>query len=412
MSTFIALQPCFDRQERVRAYAVAYRTRLPLELTDDADPAAATLAAVLDALLREGLPRVTGGQPGLLRLSRAQLGDPQVRRLDPAAVLLVVDGSADAQAPMVAGAARVLASAGYGLALEAPPEGPLSPALAECARLVVLDVVGASPAKAATRVQAAKALGKPVLVRNAPPGSTVAEWSGVGAAMVQWAALAAAPRREAPAGTRVNDANALKLLGALRDPKVHDAVLEDGFKRDLALSYELLKLVNSAAVAGREVYSIGHAIRLLGRETIHRRLATLVLRSLGDRGVRGELAHRALVRGRFCELLAEEAGVAKAAGPLFTTGFLSLLPDLLGIPVTELKHRVTLAPDVRDAIEHRADFYGAMLALVESWEGERWDGVLVRAAAEGLAEEPLAARYLAAVAWAREQMGVPAAAAA
>jgi EAL and modified HD-GYP domain-containing signal transduction protein len=245
----------------------------------------------------------------------------------------------------------------------------------------------------------------PVCIRNAPPGSTVADWTGVGAALVQWAALAAAPRREAAHASRVNDANALKLLGALRDPKVHDTVLEDGFKRDLALSYELLKLVNSAAVAGREVYSIGHAIRLLGRETIHRRLATLVLRSLGDRGVRGELAHRALVRGRFCELLADEAGVPKAAGPLFTTGFLSLLPDLLGIPVADLKHRVTLAPDVRDAIEQRADFYGAMLALVEAWEGERWDGVLVRAAAEGLAPEPLAARYLAAVAWAREQMG-------
>ncbi|MCU0623881.1 MAG: HDOD domain-containing protein [Gemmatimonadaceae bacterium] len=405
MSTFIALQPCFDRQERVRAYAVAYRTRLPLELTDGADPAAATLAAVLEALLREGLPRVTGGQPGLLRIARSQLGDPQLRRLDPSSVLLVVDGTADAQAPVVAGAARVLAAAGYGLALDMPAEGPVSPALAECAKLAIVDVVGASPARVGDRLAAARALGMPVCIRNAPPGSTVADWTGVGAALVQWAALAAAPRREAAHASRVNDANALKLLGALRDPKVHDTVLEDGFKRDLALSYELLKLVNSAAVAGREVYSIGHAIRLLGRETIHRRLATLVLRSLGDRGVRGELAHRALVRGRFCELLADEAGVPKAAGPLFTTGFLSLLPDLLGIPVADLKHRVTLAPDVRDAIEQRADFYGAMLALVEAWEGERWDGVLVRAAAEGLAPEPLAARYLAAVAWAREQMG-------
>ena len=389
----------------MRAYAVAYRTRLPLELTDDADPAAATLAAVLDALLGEGMPRVTGGQPGLLRVSRLQLGDPQLRRLDPASVVLVVDGAADAQAPMVAGAARVVADAGYGLALEVPADAPLSPALLESARLLVVDVVGAAPARVAPRLRELKALGKPVLVRNAPPGSVVGDWMGAGASMVQWAALAAAPRREAPGASRVNDANALKLLGALRDPKVHDTVLEDGFKRDLALSYELLKLVNSAAVAGREVYSIGHAIRLLGRETIHRRLATLVLRSLGDRGVRGELAHRALVRGRFCELLADEAGVPKAAGPLFTTGFLSLLPDLLGIPVTDLKHRVTLAADVRDAIEQRAEFYGAMLALVEAWEGERWDGVLVRSAAEGLAPEPLAKRYLAAVAWAREQMG-------
>jgi EAL and modified HD-GYP domain-containing signal transduction protein len=383
-----------------------------LELTHVADAAAQSLGAVLDALVAHGLPRVTGGQPGLLRVSRLQLADPQLRRLDPASVVLCIDGAADAQAPIVAGAARVLASAGYGLALDLPADGPVSPALVESAQLVVVDVVGASPARASARVQAAKAIGKPVLVRNAPPGSSIADWVEAGAAMVQWAALAATPKRESSQVARVNDANALKLLGALRDPKVHDSVLEDGFKRDLALSYELLKLVNSAAVAGREVYSIGHAIRLLGRDTIHRRLASLVLRSLGDKGVRGELAHRALVRGRFCELLADDAGVPKAAGPLFTVGFLSMLPDLLGIPATDLKHRVTLAPDVRDAIEQRADFYGAMLALVECWEGERWDGVLVRAAAEGLAPEQLAGRYLSAVAWAREQIGTSTAVAA
>jgi len=412
MSTFIALQPCFDRQERVRAYAVAYRTRLPLELTDGADPAAATLSAVLDALLREGLPRVTGRQPGLLRIARAQLADPQLRLLDPASVMLVVDGVTDGMARLVAGAARALAAAGYGIALEVPAGIAVSPALAECASLVIVDVLGASPDRAAPRLTAARAVGLPICVRNAPPGSPLADWMRVGAAMVQWVALAAAPRREDAQGSRINDANALGLLGALRDPKVHDTVLEDGFKRDLALSYDLLKLVNNAAVGGREVYSIGHAIRLLGREAIHKRLATLVLRSLGDRGVRGELAHRALVRGRFCELLAEEAGVPKAAGPLFATGFLSLLPTLLGIRPTDLRHHVPLAPDVRDAIEHRADFYGMMLGLVESWEGERWDGVLVRAAAEGMAEAPLAARYLAAIGWAREQLagGVAAAA--
>lgn len=387
------------------AYAVGYRARLPVELTDAVDPGARALGAVLDALLAEGVPRVTGGQPGLLRIARAQLGDPQLRRLDPASIVLVVDGTADASATVAASAARVLAQAGYGIALDAPADATLSPALVEFARLAVVDVMGAAPARGAAVVGAAKTSGLPVLVRNAPPGSTAQDWAAVGAAMVQWAALAATPRREDPNAARVNDANALKLLGALRDPKVHDTVLEDGFKRDLALSYELLKLVNSAAVAGREVYSIGHAIRLLGREAIHRRLASLVLRSLGDRGVRAELAHRALVRGRFCELLADEAGIPKAGGPLFTVGFLSMLPELLGIPVTDLKHRVTLAPDVRDAIEHRAEFYGAMLGLVEAWEREQWDGVVVRAAAEGIAPEPLAARYLASVAWAREQLG-------
>lgn len=396
MSILLALQPCLDRHEHVRAYAVGVR------LVHEGGTS--TFASVLDVLLAEGMARVTGGHPALLRIDRAQLREPSLRRLSPAQAMFVVDGTADADAVMDAAAAGALADAGYGLVVELPAAGPVSPALVEHAKLLLLDVGGAAPSRMAPQIASARTLGRPVLVRNAPPTSTAGDWGLVGAGLVQWAALAAAPRRERGGATQINDANALKLLGELRDPRLHDSVLEEGFKRDLGLSYELLKLVNSAAVAGREVYSIGHAIRLLGREVIHRRLATLVLRSLGDRGMRAELAMRALVRGRFCELLADEAGVSKAAAPLFTTGFLSLLPDLLGIPVSDLHHRVTLAPDVRNAIEHRAEFYGAMLGLVEAWEGERWDGVLVRAAAEGLAVERLAGCYLAAVGWAREQL--------
>lgn len=412
MSTLVALQPCFDRDERVRAYAVGYRTRLPLELSDTADPAAASLKAVLDALFAEGVARVTGGQPGLLRVPRHQLADPQLRRLDPGAMLLLVDGTNDPASGLAAFAARPLADAGYGLVLEVPADGGVSAALLEWSRYLLVDVAGAPAARVSARIAALRTLGLPIIVRNAPPLSTSAEWEAAGASLVQWAALAASPKRVEQAGKGINDANALRLLGSLRDPKVHDAVLEEGFTRDLALSYELLKLVNSAAVTGREIYSIGHAIRLLGRDVIYQRLASLVLRSLGDRGVRAELSHRALVRGRFAEQMADEVGIPKAAGPLFTVGFLSALPDLLGVPKYDLGRHVPLAPDVRSAIEHHADFYGSMLALVEAWEAERWDGVLVRCAAEGISPDGLASRYLRAVSWARTQMTGPMAAAA
>jgi EAL and modified HD-GYP domain-containing signal transduction protein len=296
-------------------------------------------------------------------------------------------------------------ASGYRIAVEQPLVGDIASELAAVAHMIVVDARGLGPVHCAQVLVTARQWGRDVLVRNASPGTPIAGWVLGGASSVQWISHPALAKADVPRPPSVNDATALRLLGSLRDPKVHDGVLEDAFRTDLALSYELLKLVNNAAVAGREVWSIGHAIRLLGRDIIHQRLATIVLRSLGDRGTRAELAHRSLVRGRFCELLADDAGLARARGPLFAVGFLSILPDLLGIPVAKLGDYVPLAPDVRDAIVSRADFFGMILSLVEAYESERWDGVLVRCEAEGIPPEHLADRYLSSVMWAREQLG-------
>lgn len=412
MSHFVTLQPCFDRGERVRAYEVAHR---PVGAASGGiggggaggGGAASGVGPLLDALLAIGVGEVTGGQPALIPVAREQLGEPELRGLPPGAGMLVVDATDDPWAPWTAEVLRALGQAGVPTAARMPLRGEASAAVLAQARLVVLDVGTATPAAARARLGAARATGLPVLARQAAPGTTAAGWAEAGATLVQWGTLSVAPRRGGGGrGPSANDANALRLLGALRDPRVGDRDLEDGFKRDLALSYDLLRLVNSAAVAGREIHSIGHAIRLLGREVIHRRLATVVLRSLGDGGVRGEVAARALLRGRFCESMAEVAGMPKAGGPLFTVGFLSLLPELLGIPTGELGRHVPLAADVRDAIERRAGFYGAILSVAEAWEGEDWDLVRAGCAEAGLDAAALAARYLKAVAWGRAQLGL------
>jgi EAL and modified HD-GYP domain-containing signal transduction protein len=57
-----------------------------------------------------------------------------------------------------------------------------------------------------------------------------------------------------------------RLLKKIRDPKATDPEIEDILRRDVALSYKLLRMVNSAAFGGREIWSIGHALRLLGRD--------------------------------------------------------------------------------------------------------------------------------------------------
>jgi EAL and modified HD-GYP domain-containing signal transduction protein len=194
-----------------------------------------------------------------------------------------------------------------------------------------------------------------------------------------------------------------RLLKMVRDPRAHDLEIEDVLRRDVALSYKLLRMVNSAAIGGRDIWSIGHALRLLGREQVARWLGLLLVTDTPRGGVRGELMHLALVRARMCELLADASGIPRARGSLFLVGMLSVLDQLLETPMEMLADSMELAPDVRSALLRREDFYGAVLGLVESYEQGWWDQVDSLAGSVGVSPIALAPMYLEALGWATEQ---------
>ena len=194
-----------------------------------------------------------------------------------------------------------------------------------------------------------------------------------------------------------------RLLKLLRTPSSQDAEIEDLLKRDVTLTYKLLRIVNSAAIGGREIWSIGHAIRLLGREALARWVTLLLLSDIGDSGLAGELTHMAMTRARHCELLARDVGVPRANQSLFLVGLLSLLDQLLQMPMEDLTREMELAPDVRDALLYRTDFFGEVLSLVESHAEGAWDASAALGASLGVSDDVVAARYVEALSWAAEQ---------
>jgi EAL and modified HD-GYP domain-containing signal transduction protein len=109
-----------------------------------------------------------------------------------------------------------------------------------------------------------------------------------------------------------------------------------------------------------------------------------------------------LVRARLCELLAEASGIPRARGPLFLVGMLSVLDQLLESPIESLADSMELAPDVRNALLHRGDFYGAVLGLVEAYEAGEWSRVDLLSGVVGVTPEMLPPLYLEALQWAAE----------
>ena len=111
--------------------------------------------------------------------------------------------------------------------------------------------------------------------------------------------------------------NHYHLLQAVHQPQPNLVELEDIIKHETALSYKLLRYLNSAAFAFRmEIRSIRHALALLGLNEVRKWVSVVAIAGIA-KGRPSELVITSLVRARFAELLAPEAGLEKRAPEFF-----------------------------------------------------------------------------------------------
>jgi EAL and modified HD-GYP domain-containing signal transduction protein len=144
--------------------------------------------------------------------------------------------------------------------------------------------------------------------------------------------------------------------------------LEGVLKRDAALSYKLLRYINSAGFGlGCEIQSLKHAVTMLGYSPLYRWLA-LLLATATTTGYSPVLMHAAIVRGRFAELLGGTFLPRQEAENLFVAGMFSLLDKLLGVPMEDVLEKIQLSESVTQALLSREGIYGPFLGLAEACE--------------------------------------------
>jgi hypothetical protein len=146
--------------------------------------------------------------------------------------------------------------------------------------------------------------------------------------------------------------------------------IEALFRRDPALSYQLLRLVNSLAFgAGRRITSFSQAIILLGRNQLRRWLNLMVFASRDGDNRSSMLLARVAVRARAMELLARATGLDfSLQEQAFMVGMFSLLGTLFGTSIEEILRPLAISDAMRAAVlSHEGDL-GNLLNLLEIFE--------------------------------------------
>lgn len=368
---FIARQPIFDAKLQVVGYELLFRGRGHAAGAQIEDAERATATVVLNTLTELDMTRIVAQKTAWINVSREFVLGGLIQAVPPSVVGLEIPETETFDAEMVR-ALRELGRDGYRLALDDYRAREGSEAVLE-----LFDVVKLSMPDLGR--QGLRDLAE----RLRPyPGKVLADKVGtqpdhevciaVGCDLFQGYFFC----RPSVVGTRGIAANRLALLqvvSALNDPAVQFSDLEQLVKRDVALSFRLLRYVNSAYYGLRgEVRSIGQALALLGLDNVRRWATLSTMASIDNKPT--ELTLTALIRARFCELAGLELSLGSGA-ELFTLGLFSVIDAMMDAPMHDVVASLPLAEDIREALVQRSGRMGQLLDCVISLESGEDDPV-------------------------------------
>jgi len=397
-TALLARQPVLDEAGRVFGYELLYR----VDASDgDTGPELDDLASarvLADAVIAVGLDALTGGHPAFIRLTRTLLVSDAWTLLPSTTMIVQLGPHIDAD-DLVVDACRRLREQGYGLCLDGFTERSDGDTLVPYATSIKVDVTIDAHA-AASALRSAAAAGLTAIATHVDSLELAAEAHNAGYRIYQGSHFCA-PRTFGATAMPARRLAYLNLLGALNRENLSVSELEEMVKHDAALTFRVLRLVNSAGSAVRgEVTSIRHALLLVGRDKIRKWATIWAMAGVNGSGTQ-EVVSVALLRARSCELIGNEMDVAENGAGHFLLGLCSLLDVMTGQAMEEALAEMPLDADIKAALQGVPNSARTVLDAVIAYEQGRWEEAEIGLERLGLTVA-MQDIYADALKWARE----------
>jgi EAL and modified HD-GYP domain-containing signal transduction protein len=391
--SLIGRQPILDRLGRVRAYELLFRGDMPGD-GRAFDGNYATANVIANALTEFEFEGVVGPHQAFINFTEELLQDDTALLLPKDRVVLEILEDVNVTRKLIK-AAAALAAQGYHIALDDFVFEPQWEPLIVIAGTVKLDVTALSRTEIEQHVKTLRRYDVRLLAEKVEDADEHAWLMELGFDLFQGYYYA---KPNIVSRTRIpqNHLAVVRLLAALNRKSAPIGEIEKLVSEDVALSYRLLRYINSAFIAlPQKIDSIQRAVIYLGIDMLRHWASLLVM--AGVDGKPKVLMENALVRARMCERLAAKAGLPDAES-FFTVGLFSILDSLLDTPMETLLEPLPLSPEIVEALTTGAGVYGEALRCVASYETCDWANVKFRS----IEREAIGGIYLDSIGWAFE----------
>lgn len=400
---FVARQPILDRQGRIHAYELLFRSGFENLFRSD-NPDASSRHTIGAGVMGFGLDALVGDALAFVNATRDVLLSDTIRLLPPERVVVEIVESVAVDDEVLA-AVEALWDEGYRFALD-DWEGPGDrEALLRFAHVVKIDVLGADAARLDVLAAQGRSAGVPFLAERVESRSMYRDTMERGFTLFQGYYFCE-PEIVTGRLLEPNQATKLRLLQLVADEDMDFDQVEATIRQDVALPVTLLRLLNSAAFGWRhEVTSIGHALRILGERMVRRWTMMVTLMGMGEDHPE-ELLNLSLLRAHFCEAVAGRASSIGRPFDAFLVGLLSNLDALTGTFMEDVVPDLHLPAEVEEALLRHTGPLADLAAYARAWERGDWDAVARLGEEAGIRAEEVPALYAEAARRAREILRV------
>jgi c-di-GMP-related signal transduction protein len=395
LTTFIARLPIFDRKKQVYAYELLYRSDL-VNRANVTDDEYATLKVIANGLLI-GLQRLTTGKRAFIHFNH-QLLIEQIPLLFPKDLLGVEIFDKTEPGERLIRVLERIKKAGYLMVMDDFVFNEPYRQLLQFADMIKVDFLFNSPGQIHLIAQEAASKKLILLAEKIESREEYNKAFDLGFHYFQgffFQKPDLVSRQEMP-GYKLNY---LHILKKIHDPVLELEAVEEIIKRDVSLTYKLMRFINSASFGFRvTVRSVRHALNLLGKREIRKWLTIIVMSGIGQQKP-PELVNTAVIRGRLCELIAAEFKLRQKPAEAFLTGIFSMLDAFMDRPLEEILEELPLEDHVKAALLGKVDPCGNALDVVKAIEKGQWEDISRYSTQLKLQEEKLARLYIEAVEW-------------
>jgi len=396
---YVARQPILTGDEKVFGYELLFRDGIE-DFFNNPDVEAAS-RSTLDTSMLMGLDVLCDGRRAFINCTRQMLLKDYITLLPSNQTVVEILESVPADDLVVAACQR-LKEAGYMIALDDfglnDPREPLT----DFADIIKVDMRVSSLEDAAVIVKKhgpwrCRMLAEKVETREEFFATRKAGFCYFQGYFFRRPELLHA--RDIPA----NHLNYLRLLHAVSRPELNPREIENVIKGEASLCFRLLRYLNSAAFSfATEIQSIRHALAILGERELRRWIRLVATLGAGENRP-SELVLSALVRARYCELLAPK--VKYHDSDPFLLGLLSLMDAILEMPMASILEQVSVDKETKATLLGQASRLRPIYQLMLAQETGEWEQISGLAKDLHLSESFLSESYWHAMQWARQMNG-------
>lgn len=381
MEIFIGRQPIFDVEEKLFAYELLYRSGTEKNEFVAVDSDMATVEVLINSFFSIGFDELASGKPCFINFTETLLMSDIFESLSPKEIVVEVLEDVPITEKVVRRIEEIR-NMGFRIALDdfvLQDNVNLYDRLFRYTNYIKVDFLLSTEAERNEIEQ--KVLTKyphiTLLAEKVETRAQYMEAKSIGYQLFQGYYF---KQPQIIKGTEIptNLMQYYQVIALLKSEEPDIDELVNQIEHDVALSFKLLKLINTSSKrTKKKIRSIKQAILLLGLTDLQKWVYILAYRESGRKkgmDVYEELMKSSLCRAKLCELMAKRIGYRNYS-EYFLVGMFSLIDALLEKPMNDILTQLPLSNEIVGIISGAKTELSAILQMTIALEKQDWETV-------------------------------------